>query len=395
MKQQLICLFLFFAFLFIPVNVIKGQITDIAKQKGLKGEIEFDVAPGKLFLTNSFLKGNNEKGRKIDDCLSIYLKYGFRFNDDSYLGKIYPETYQGLGVSFNTFFDYHEIGNPIAIYLYQGSPVFRFSSNLSLGYEWNFGVSFGWKSYDENLNTYNKVVGSKVNAYMNLGLILNWKINNKFSLTPGITVSHYSNGNSYHPNKGINDIKLRIGAVYRFKADTDNSNHKLFAEDDDESSPISYDLILYGSVRSKTLLSESYLVPGKFGIAGINFNPLYRLNRYFKAGVSLDCQYDESANIKIIRTNDDEGSKLSLSYPSFWSKVGLGLSLRGEFAMPIFSINIGLGHNFLYKGSDLNGFYQILVLKTFITDKLFLHTGYQLVNFKKPKNLMFGLGYRF
>lgn len=63
--------------------------------------------------------------------------------------------------------------------------------------------------------------------------------------------------------------------------------------------------------------------------------------------------------------------------------------------MPIFSVNIGIGHNVFYKGKDTKGFYQILALKTFLTRNLFLHTGYQLSKFKDPNNLMLGLGWRF
>ena len=63
--------------------------------------------------------------------------------------------------------------------------------------------------------------------------------------------------------------------------------------------------------------------------------------------------------------------------------------------MPIFSINFGIGHNVLYKGESLKGFYQILALKTYVTPRLYLHVGYQLNKFHDPKNLMLGFGYRF
>ena len=73
----------------------------------------------------------------------------------------------------------------------------------------------------------------------------------------------------------------------------------------------------------------------------------------------------------------------------------MGLSLRAELVMPIFSINAGLGRNLVCHGDDTQGFYQILALKTYVTRHLFLHVGYQLSKFKDPNNLMLGLGYRF
>ncbi|HRM90231.1 MAG TPA: hypothetical protein PLK68_07190, partial [Thomasclavelia ramosa] len=81
--------------------------------------------------------------------------------------------------------------------------------------------------------------------------------------------------------------------------------------------------------------------------------------------------------------------------PPLNERVSAGLSIRGEFVMPIFSINLGLGHNFIYKGKNFSGLYQVAVLKTSITRNLFLHIGYQLSEFKNPRNLMIGFGYHF
>ena len=76
-------------------------------------------------------------------------------------------------------------------------------------------------------------------------------------------------------------------------------------------------------------------------------------------------------------------------------QIGIGLSARGEFTMPFFSINIGVGHNLFYNKGDLKGLYQILALKVSVTRNLFLHVGYQLHKFHNPNNLMLGVGYRF
>ena len=48
--------------------------------------------------------------------------------------------------------------------------------------------------------------------------------------------------------------------------------------------------------------------------------------------------------------------------PSLAEQLSLGLSVRAELVMPIFSVQFGIGHNIIYKGSDLAGFYQIIAL---------------------------------
>lgn len=363
--------------------------------------IGINLKPGYLFPTNDFFKGSNNAQKKINSTLSGHLKYGFKFAPNNYLGKLYPYAIQGIGIGYNTFFNSSEIGNPLSIYLFQTSRIASITQTVSLDYEWNFGASFGWKKYDAEKNPQNQVVGSKANAYIYLGFLLNWQISSNTNLRSGIGLTHYSNGNTSFPNLGVNAIEASIGVVHFFGnyeksiySDSLPRNH-LFKP------YINYDLILYGATRKRGVIPEDsnpMLAPGSFGVIGLNFNPLYNFSKYFRAGVSLDLQYDESANIGKYIANEyisDNPKDLKFYKPSFREQFSAGFSLRAEIVMPIFSINIGVGKNFLYKGSDTNSFYQTFVLKTNIAKNIFLHTGYQLYRFKEPNNLMLGLGYRF
>lgn len=357
-------------------------------------QIGFDVRPGYVAPTNSFLEGDNAQRQKIDRSLSLHLKYAFQFSKDSYLGRLYPHAYQGIGVSHNTFYNSAELGNPVAVYAFQGAPIVRLSSRLSLDYEWNFGASFGWKKYDRTYNPQNEVIGSKINAYINLGFFLNWQLNSQWSLTAGMDFTHYSNGNTHYPNSGVNPIGGRVGIVRTFGdgATTVQGFKSLSIKP-----YISYDLVVYGATRKRGFVDgyDVCLVPGSFGIVGLNFNPMYNFNKYFRAGVSVDAQYDESANIKDYRVEESSSSDVKFHRPPFHKQFAVGLSVRGELVMPIFSINAGIGRNLICSGDDTEGFYQILALKTSITPRLFLHVGYQLSKFKNPNNLMLGFGYRF
>ena len=317
------------------------------------------------------------------------------------MGNIYPYAVQGIGFGYNTFFNSSEIGNPLDVYLFQTSRIASLTQYLSLDYEWNFGASFGWKEYDTEKNPRNQVVGSKTNAYIHLGFLLNWQLSSNTNLRAGVGLTHYSNGNTSYPNGGVNTVGASIGVV-RFFGNSENSTYSSYQSRKHLFNPyISYDLIVYGATRKKGYFpkdSNPMLVPGSFGIVGLNFNPLYNFSKHFRAGVSLDLQYDESANIGKHIANDYIPSKpedLKFYRPSFREQFSAGLSLRTEIVMPIFSINIGIGKNFLCKGDDTNSFYQTFVLKANITNNVFLHTGYQLYRFKDPNNLMLGIGYRF
>ena len=62
--------------------------------------------------------------------------------------------------------------------------------------------------------------------------------------------------------------------------------------------------------------------------------------------------------------------------------------------MLIFSVNVGGGWNFIRSGEDMQPFYAIFNLKTFVSQRLFLLIGYRLSTLQYTHNLMFGLGFR-
>ncbi len=363
--------------------------------------IGIDLKPGYLFPSHEFFKGSNSAQKSMNSSLSGHLRYGFKFAPDSPFGNVYPYAIQGVGVGYNTFFNSSELGNPLAVYLFQSSRIANITQNLSFDYEWDFGASFGWKMYDEEKNPLNRVVGSKTNAYIHLGFLVNWQLSPNTNLRAGVGVTHYSNGNTSYPNAGVNTAGASISVV-RFFGHNEKSIYPTFQSRSHLfNSYINYDLILYGATRKRGIFpddSNPMLVPGSFGIAGLNFNPLYNFSKYFRAGVSLDLQYDESANIGKHIANGyipSNPEHLKFYRPPFREQFSAGLSLRAEIVMPIFSINLGIGKNFLCKGDDTNSFYQTFVLKTNIAKNVFLHAGYQLYRFEDPNNLMLGLGYRF
>lgn len=398
-RNQLFLAWVMFILCQIVPLPVKSEEADSLKRHRLSHQLEFNLREGYLLNTHPFFGGENKFNEPMRSAGSVHLKYAFRFDPRSRWGSQYPDVYQGIGLACHTFRNREEIGVPWSAYVFQGAPIARLAPSLTLDYEWNFGVSWGWKKYDPQLNPRNMVVGSKMNAYINLGWLLNWQINNDWHLTAGVDVTHFSNGNTHYPNAGVNTVGGRVSLIRTFGTHSYRtsveSRRKARAEIERY---FSYDVVLYGATRRKGIIwpDDRVLVPGAFGVAGININPMYNLNACFRAGISLDAQYDESANIKDHVVGDDRSAENIRFYrPPFREQFGVGLSLRAELVMPIFSINLGVGHNVFYQGEDLKGFYQIAALKTSITRRLFLHVGYQLRNFKDPNNLMLGLGYRF
>ena len=322
--------------------------------------------------------------------MSAHLKYSFRFHPDSRYGKLYPHTYQGIGVSYHSFFDKAEIGTPVAVYAFQGARIARLSSRLSLDYEWNFGASFGWKKYHPGTNAYNYV---KDQCLYQFGILAELATGGRMAT------------DDRHRPEPLLQRKHPVPQrrrQYRWRQDRSGAHLQSKCRDGDDrqadhTTHQSYDIVLYGASKRKGVIKpdEAYLAPGSFGVLGFNFNPMYNFHQYFRAGASLDVQYDESANIKEYEADYNDQAEHRFYRPPFKEQLAVGLSVRGELVMPIFTINVGIGYNVYHKCTDTQGMYQILALKTSVTRNLFLHVGYQLSKFKDPNNLMLGIGYRF
>ena len=269
--------------LFLPVvlavapRVRASQPADSTARPRVTHVVSAEFRPAYVFPTSGFLQGENRAGSSIRTNLSGHLKYGFRFAPDTYWGSLYPHAVQGIGVAYNTFFNASELGNPVSVYVFQTSRIASLAPRLSLDYEWNFGASFGWKKYDPDSNPLNTVVGSRINAYINLGFFLNWAIDPQTHLKAGVDVTHYSNGNTRYPNAGVNTVGATVALTRYFGATSGKEvsgapSSLRTAVPRDFRSRMSYDLVLYGATRKKAVYpanADPVLVSGSFGIVGL------------------------------------------------------------------------------------------------------------------------------
>lgn len=351
--------------------------------------ISFDAVPSAIFHTNDFLRGGNEESRTMNHDMTYTLKYAFMNRDEVRPGSIHQNVYQGIGLARHEFNRW--LANPISAYLFQGAPIVNLSRRVSLNYEWNLGMAFGWNAYDEEKNPENKVIGSKVTAYIDVDLYVKWMLSKYLDFNAGISLSHFSNGNTTYPNMGLNTGGIRLGLAYYINRQLP-SIPKAEREKVPSCQGFYTDVIMYGAWKQGIchIDGETYLTDGKYAVMGFNVNPMYRLNPWLSLGASLDGVYDCSAD----RENDDFSDDSEKIRHPFGRQAALGLSARGEFSMPYFSINFGAGTYLLGNRNDFRGVYEILALKIHVSRRAMIHIGYSLVDFKTPNNLMLGLGWR-
>ena len=180
---------------------------------------------------------------------SFSIKGGFRFSPDSEEWRRFPGVRQGLGIGLERYSHPSSIGTPLLVYLFQGAPVWGISRNLSLDYEWNFGFSSGWKPCQGLAPSSDLIVGSRMNAYINLGFGLEWQMSRRISLACHMVVTHFSDGNTSFPNPGVNQFGMRVGLRYDLSGTHPNGKQLTPFQGEKDSVrlrfPISYDLVGY------------------------------------------------------------------------------------------------------------------------------------------------------
>ena len=373
------------------------SLVDVSPRKFVHG-LRVEGRPEYIFPTSSFLKGENAEGRIIRGAFSTHVKYLFRYCPGSIDERIYGDVYQGVGLGFYNFGESRQLGNPVAFYLFQGARISSLAPWLSLYYEWNFGLSAGWKPYDSYYNSYNTMIGSKVNAYINANFYLRWRLSPRVSLLSGLTVSHFSNGNTKIPNAGLNTIGGNIGLECNFyrKDDLKSLERKNALLAQPFRRHFTYDFVFFGSWHDRLVKTSDGFSPSPeaYPVFGFNFTPMYNLNYKLRLGVSIDGTFDGGANLYTEGDVYGKVDKSDIVRPPLGDQFALGLSGRAEYVMPFFVVGVGIGANVIGK-NDLNMFYQLLTLKIALSRAVFLHVGYRLQNFNEPNFLMLGIGFRF
>lgn len=359
------------------------------RRDSISHRLSMEVRPAYNVVSHYALRGDDP----VNSAASLHLRYAFSFNDQSEIGKRFPTVYQGIGLGTYTFFHPEITGQPITLYILQGAHIAD-RKNITLGYEWNFGLSWHW--------TPNEAMNSKWNIMVNVALPVSWHISPKWelSLTPDFT--HLSNGDTHFSNSGANLFGVRLGITRHFNNHNEHIQAKEYIkpseelQDKDIKGHLSHDIILYGGWRADRFIDgyEFVVIDKPLFIDGFQYHQLYHFNRHFALGASLDIQTDSSLNLHDA-VFDENGKLVSYEHPPLLQQTECGLSLRCEITSPLFSVGAGLGVNIIGKGYDFSRIYTQYSLKHFIAQKMFIFVGYRFNSTQYTHNMMYGVGFRF
>lgn len=384
------------AFLILLTEVISHAGDSIPSGIFYKPEwkIGAEISPSWVPPTNIYLKGTNPENQSIDRSLSWSLRADFTLNPETNQGKRYKGLYQGIGIGMHTFFEKELMGMPWSVFVYQGAPIVHFNSRTWLSYEWEFGTTFWSKYYNKENSPENIAISTPLTAIMAAGFKFNYLVSSRVLLSAGIKASHFSNGNTSLPNTGVNTLGGSLGVTYLINP-VNHSSDEIEVENDTRRWV--FDLTAYGAWRKRVVYIGSpespEICPGKFGVLGMSFSPLYLINNWVGVGPGLDVQWDESAGLRPYWIEGTYDNNIKFHRPPFVKQLSAGISGHVELTTPIFCVNVGIGYDFINPKGNKR-LYQSLTLKTFVSKNIYLNVGYRLGNFQDPQNLMLGVGLR-
>lgn len=236
------------------------------------------------------------------------------------------------------------------------------TSVVDAGCKFENGIGIITRPYDIADNVENELVGSRVTAFVGLGMYASLRVSRHVSLGVDATFRHYSSGKLNQPNIGINTVDVGVKATYTLQPDTMRRTPY------EHGFNAGFRKRLYADISvgwsPQTLLSdwkyEWLQVPSERSSSFDLYNAwtadvgmMWRYSRKYASGIGMDYAYFPFMDA--VEKSEDRYYGHSLGY-DFSSHV-LGVSLRHEAFYKNMAMHLSFGwylHRRLGDVADLN-----------------------------------------
>lgn len=238
--------------------------------------------------------------------------------------------YTGLGKS-------PELGSAYSIFPFIDFPIVH-RQKINFNFRFGLGVGYLTKCFDRLTNYKNLAIGSHFNASANLMLEGRYRLSERFTLSLGFGLQHFSNGSLKLPNYGLNIIAINTGVSFRLARQNKDIGDRFLPPTEPYSAILRHSMefdvgFALGWKNMKAVLGKNYMVYHLYE------NTFFPVKRKSKWGFGLDFSYDES-HVKILESRGVEvTNKLKILRPGINAAYMLMLSKLGF----IFNLGYYLG----------------------------------------------------
>ena len=285
--------------------------------------------------------------------------------------------YSGLGKS-------PYLGSAYAIYPFINFPLFRRASFM-MTFRFGLGIGYLTKKFDRITNYKNLVIGSHLNAAVNLSFEIRYRLNERLIISGGFGLQHFSNGSLKLPNYGLNLPLGNVGIAYRLVRENNYIGDRFIPPIDPFEVVVKHTVefnlgVALGSKNMQAILKQNFLV------FHIYENTFFPVSRKSKVGFGLDLSYDGSHVAILESKGQDVSNKIKILKPGINAAYDLGLSKLS------FIFNLGY---YLGGQEKTNGpLYEKLSFQYNLSKHIFANVMLK-VHFGRADYIGWGLGYRF
>ncbi len=344
--------------------------------------------------SQKFLESVNADGIPFRHFAAFSYEHGWQMGSGKPWREVTNHPRLGIGVRYSKILRRNELGHPVSAYGFLDGNLFR-AGRVSLTSRFAIGMAYFDKKYDPAISPANDIISTHLNVYAEIGAGFEVRLSDRWYLDPLVRISHFSNGNTREPQKGLNLASWSVGlrhSVYplsRFKRHLDlpPQTHR-------------HELLVFVSLfprQQEFYNSDSTKFIGTFDtyfmMGNVHLGYNYELNRRIRLSTGIDLIYDG--------TNGQVEEVLLHGVPDksaipFGDKVKIGAFVGWESVLNELSIIGNFGYVIVqnkYKGS-MPAFYQRLGFKYHFHKGFFTGLNVRTHKFRVAETLEFNVGMR-
>lgn len=171
---------------------------------------------GMVAHTNDFLRGENMAHTELNSFSTYTATLGLQTTGKQEWEHVLNFPQYGIGFSLTRLDHSAEIGKPFSVFAFYNGTFMR-SGRHTLRYAIDAGIGTHWKPYDFATNPYNITIGSRTTVHIGFGLEYGFRLSDQWEVGAGVGVTHFSNGATRKPNKGLNLMSPRLKMTYTMR----------------------------------------------------------------------------------------------------------------------------------------------------------------------------------
>jgi hypothetical protein len=344
--------------------------------------------PAYVFETNPFSLSEAPADKQIRSAPSITIEMGRQTDGSRDWHHLYGMPSYGFGVSLASPGNGSQISRPVDAYTFFSWPFARLSERVQVTTDFGMGISWNWKAFNQQTNSYTTVLGSNMNARIDWGFYLRYIMTPQTSLYAGVDYTHRSNGGTRQPDQGINVIGPSVALRYNLGPERRQSAIK-------EPPPFlpAWEFVIGGAGGLKDVVEKTHPdLRHDFGAFDVTAGLQRHFYRYGKIAAGTDVTYDGATGARVDFLNGVSVQRRA--GPA--ERLSMGLYGGYEHLIGRFSAIVQVGYN-VANGSEepeRPRLYERYGWRYQFNDRFFGTMAVRAIKDHKADFVEFGVGYK-